>query len=100
MLWPGRYAYGHAGALLASAHLVHYGATGGGQPPPPTLPSVQHAGAVVVPKLIAQSHRAVQEGRGVEVKAFGGKGGKGIDLKVVQRLWANPQYDPVLQVSG
>ena len=31
---------------------------------------------------------------------FGGGGGNGGDIKGVQRLWANPQGGPLLQVPG
>ena len=53
---------GHAGALMTLARTGHHGNTGGGQPPPPTVPSVQHAGAVAVPKRIAQEHTTVHDG--------------------------------------
>ena len=65
-------------------------ATEGEQPLPPTVPSVRHTGAEVVPKRIAQAHSAVQEGGGAEALAFGGGEGKGGDLKGVQRLWVHP----------
>ena len=61
---------------------------------------VRHAGAVAVPKRIAQVHSSVQEGGEEESTAFGGGGGKGGDLKVVQRLWEHPLDGPVLQLLG
>ena len=79
----GGNTYGHVGALLASARLGNRGNNGGEKPPPPTVPSVRHSGAVAVPKRIAQSHSAVQEGGRAEAKAFGGGGGKGGNLKGV-----------------
>ena len=54
------------------------------------MPSVQHAGAVAVPKGIAQAHITVQEEGGAEVTPFGGGGGKGDNLKGVQSLWYHP----------
>ena len=42
----------------------------------------------------------MQEGVGSETTLFGGGGGKGGNLKVVQRLWLHPQYGPVLQIPG
>ena len=64
------------------------------------MPSVQHAGAMAVPKQIGQVHSVVQEGGGSEATAFGSGGGKGGDHKGVQRLWAHPRDGPTLQVSG
>ena len=32
----------HAGTFLTPAHLGHRGDTGGGQPPPPTVPYLRH----------------------------------------------------------
>ena len=43
-------ADGHADTLLELARPGHRGNTGGGQPTPPTVTSVQHAGAVAVPE--------------------------------------------------
>ena len=87
------------GALLESARPGHCGNTGIGKPPPTTVPSVRHSGAVAFPKRIAQAHSAVQERGGSEETAFGGRGGKGGNLKGVQQLWAHPQYGPILQVT-
>ena len=49
------------GALLESARPGHCGNTGIGKPPPTTVPSVRHSGAVAFPKRIAQGHSAVQD---------------------------------------
>ena len=45
-------------------------------------------------------HSAVQGRGGAESTVFGDRGGKGVNLKGIQRLWAHPQYGPVLQVPG
>ena len=64
------------------------------------VPPVRHAGDVVVPKWISQDHSTVQEGGGAETTAFGGRGGKGVNIKGVQRLWAHPWYGSAFQVLG
>ena len=61
---------------------------------------MRHAGPVALPKRIAQVYREGQEGGGSEATAFSGRGGKGGNLKGVRRLWAHPQYGPILQVPG
>ena len=80
----------HAGALMASAHLVHRDNTGGGQPPPPPVTSVRHAGDVAVLQQISQAHISVKEGGGAEATKFGGGGRNDGDLKGIQSLWAHP----------
>ena len=67
---------------------------------PPTVPYVQHTGAVVLPKRTAQAHITVQEGGRAEEMAFVDGGGKGGNLKGVQRLWAHPQDGPIIQLLG
>ena len=42
----------------------HRGNTRGGQPTPPTMPSVRHTFAVEVPEWVIPAHMAVQEGAG------------------------------------
>ena len=64
------------------------------------MPSVQHAGAVVVPDRIAPSHSAVQEGGGAEAMEFGGIVGEGSNFKGIQRLWAPPLDGYLLQIPG
>ena len=78
------------GALLALARPGHRGNTGGGQTPPLTVPSVQHAGDVAVPKWTSQVHSAVKEGVRSEATERGGGGGKVYHLKDVQHLWTPP----------
>ena len=78
------------GALLSSARLGHRGNNIVRQPPAPMVPPVQHDGDVEVPKWISQDHSTVQEGGGAETTAFGGRGGKGVNIKGVQSLWAHP----------
>ena len=77
----------HVDTLLALAHPGHCGDTVGGKLPPPTVPSVQHTCAVVVRERYSPAHRSVQEGGGAEETALGSRGGKGIRIKGVQRLW-------------
>ena len=85
---------------MASARLGHRGNTGGGQPPPPMVIPVWHAGAMAVLKWINQDHSAVQEGGGAETTVFGGGRGKGSNLKGVQTLPTHPQDRLVLQIPG
>ena len=90
MYRPGGDADDHEDALLASARPGNCGHTGGGQPPPPTVPFVRHSDAVTVPEQVAPVQITVQEGVGAEVTAVGGGGLKGGHLMVVQRLWKPP----------
>ena len=75
---------------MAPALPGHHGNTVGGQPPPPMVRSVKYSGAVAVTERTAPAHSAVQEGVGTEATEFGGVGGKGGNLKGVQRLWVTP----------
>ena len=100
MYWPGGDADFCAGILLASTRSVHHVNTVGGKHIPPTIPPMQHDGALVVLKNISQDHIAVQEGEIAETTSFGGVEGKGGDLKGVQRLWAHPRDVDVLQIHG
>ena len=70
MQWPGVNC--HEGEILVSARPLHRGNTGGGKPPPPTLPPVRHSGALSVLKRIAQYRSAFQEGGRAETTAFCG----------------------------
>ena len=75
---------------MVSSRQGNLGDTGGGQTIPPTVPPVRNTGAVAVLDQIAQYHSRVQEGGGAEMTEFGGGGGKGGDLKGVQRLHVHP----------
>ena len=59
---------------------------------------VRHAGDMEVHKRITKAHGTVQEGIGAEVTAFGRGGGKGGDLKGVQRLWEHSLDGTVFQI--
>ena len=96
----GSDADGQVGALLASIRLGHRGDTGGGKSPPPMLTPVQHSADVAVPTQIKQAHIAVQEWGRSEATAFGSGGGKGGNLKGVQRLWEHPQDSCIFQIPG
>ena len=78
----------------------HHGDTGGGQPPPPTVPSVKHSGAVAVPEPDAPLHATVQEVGIAEATALGRGGGKGSHLKGVQFLCTPPLDGDLLQIPG
>ena len=65
------------GALLEPARQGYRGDNGGGQPTPPTVPSVWHASAVEVTEWDSPAHRAVQNGRGEEVIVLGNGVGEG-----------------------
>ena len=71
---------------MESARPGHRGNTGGGKPPPPTVPSVLHAGAVEISGQVEPAHGTVHEGGGAEATAVGSEGGKGGNLNGVQCL--------------
>ena len=73
---------------------------GGVKPSPPTVHSVQHAGAVAVPERATMEHSVVKEGGGAEAMALGRIGGKCGYLKGVQRLWKPPWDGDLLQIPG
>ena len=50
---------------------VHYDHTGGGQPPPPTVPTVQHDSALEGPEWAACHHHSVCQGWVAEETAAG-----------------------------
>ena len=62
---------------MALARWEKRGDIGGGQPTPPTVPSVQHAVTVEVSERAALEHSVVQEWGGSEATAIVGGGGKG-----------------------
>ena len=80
----------HTYEILALARPGHRGNNGGRQPLPPKVTSVQHSGAVAFLERVAPVHSAVKEGGGAEAMAFSTRGGKGANLKGVQRLLAPP----------
>ena len=74
-------ADGHAGAFMAPACKGHFGDTAGGQPPPPMVPSVSHAGAMAGYEWDALDHRVIQEGGGAKETASGSGGGEGDNIQ-------------------
>ena len=85
---------------MESARPGNRGNTGGGYPPPPKVPPMQHAGAVAVFECITKEHSTIQEGGGSETMEFGSGGGKEGGLKGVYCLQVLPQDGPVLQING
>ena len=78
----------------------HCGDTGGGQPPPPTVPSVRHAGAMVVIDRYAWAHGSMQEGGGAKLKTPGSGGEEGSHIQGVQRVWTSLGDGDLLQIIG
>ena len=62
---------------MAPANPRYCSDTGGGQPSPPTVTSVQHSGAMVVTEQDAPGHITVQEEDGLEAMALGSGGEEG-----------------------
>ena len=74
MQWTGGDADVHAGVFLSPACLGYCVDTRRGLPPPPMVPSMQHAGSMSGSARDASAHRAMQEWGGVKEKALGSKG--------------------------
>ena len=63
------------------------GDTGGKQPPPPTVPPLQHAGVMAGSEGYALAHHVIQEG-GVSKETASDSGGEeGGHIQGLQRLW-------------
>ena len=75
---------------MVMERLGQRGDIGRRKPPPPTVTSVQHAGAMAVAEQDASVHRAMQEGGGAEVTALVSGGGEGGLIQVLHRLWIPP----------
>ena len=100
MQWSGVDVDGYESALLALARQEHRGDPVGGQPLPPMVPPVCHAGAVEGPDWDAQTHCTVQPGSIAEETAIGSGGGEGGHRQGFQRLWAPPGDGDLLQITG
>ena len=90
----------NADEIMVPARTGHRGDTGRVQPPPPTVLSVRHAGAVVFPERATLEHSTVQEGVGAEATALGRELEKGGQLNIFQCLWTPPWDDDLLQIPG
>ena len=71
---------GNAGTFSPPACPGYCGHFGGWNPPPPTVPLIQHAGLLTCPEQEAPCHHPVRQGGRVETKAAGGRGTVG-DLR-------------------
>ena len=65
---------GNSGPFPAPAWPIHCGHFGGGKPPPPTVPLMQHAGPPVYTKRKAPCHFTVRQGSGAKEAAASGGG--------------------------
>ena len=83
---------------MALARLGHHGDTGGEQPPPPTVPSVWHAGFVADAERDAPVHSALQKSGGVEALVLGSGEGAGGHLRGIHLLWETPGYGELLLI--
>ena len=87
---PGANTDVNVDTFMALERLGNHGNTGGGKSPPPTVPSVKHAGDVAVREWAAPAHGALKEGGREETMAAGDGGGKCGNLTGVQRVWVPP----------
>ena len=74
---------GDTGQLLSPACMGQCDYSGGGKPPPPLLPLVQHAGALAIAKWVASHHFPVLQGGGEEAptddrRGYAGECGVGL----------------------
>ena len=77
----GRDTDSHVGEFLALARPEYCGDLGESKPPPPTVPSVWHAGAMVGSGWDASTHCAIQEGGGAKETASGSGGGDAVTYR-------------------
>ena len=91
---------GHGGEFMAPACTGHCGDTGGGKPPPPTVPSMQHASIMAGSERDASAHRAMQEGGGTKETATDRGGGEGYHFQSLQRVRTPPGYGDLFQILG
>ena len=73
----GRDADGDDGTLPTLTCMGHRDHTGGGKPPPPTVPSVQYSGVLEGPERAARHHRSVCQWCGSEETAAVRRGDTG-----------------------
>ena len=89
---------GHAGEFMAPACLGHHDDTRGGKPPPLTVSSVQHSGAMSVFEWDASAHCAMQEGGGVKATAPDSRRGEGGHIQGFQCIWTPPEDGDIFQI--
>ena len=82
---------GDAGALCAPARLRHRGDTGGGQPPPTTVPPVQPSGIQEGAQRAPPGDQPVQDRDGAETATTGGGGDAGHIREGVPSLWGTDE---------
>ena len=83
---------------MAPACPGYRGDTGGGQPPPPMVTYVQHAGAMEGSERDASAHRTIHEGGGEKEMAPGKGGGEGGHIQGLQRVWTPPGDGDIFQI--
>ena len=91
---------GDAGTFFAPASTGSCGNFGGGKPPPPTVPLMQHAGPLAYVEHKAPCHRTVCQGGEAEEKAVSGEGVKGELREGLSGLWRTFGKCDGVQVSG
>ena len=78
---------GNSGPFPAPAWPIHCGHFGGGKPPPPTVPLMQHAGPPVYTKRKAPCHFTVRQGSGAKEAAASGGGAEGELREGLLGIW-------------
>ena len=73
---------------------------GVGKPPPPTVPLMQHYGALACSEREAPCHRLVRQGGGKEAKEDDGGGTVGVLREGLSGLRGAIGYIDVFKVSG
>ena len=87
MLRTGSDAEGDAGLFISPSYPGHRDCIGGGKPPPPTVPPVQHADALASTERAEPFHRPVRQGVGEEATTGGGRVDSGECGEVLPGLW-------------
>ena len=95
-----RDADGDADALLQPACLGYRDCLGGGKPPPPKVPTMQHDCSMEGIKRKAPRHRTVQKGRGKEEALDGGGGVEGYHGEGLRGLWETTGDGVDIQIPG
>ena len=71
-----------------------------GNPPPPMVPSVRHAGAMEGSEWDTSVHHLMKEGGGAKETAPDSGGGEGGHLQDLQRVWMPPGYGDLIKILG
>ena len=100
MYWTGGDAVGHAGVFLEPARPGHRGDVGIGQPTPPTVTSVRHAGAMAGFEQDTSAHRAMHKGGAEKETATGSGGREGSHIQGLQHVWIPPGYGDLFLILG